>query len=132
MTKASSQAGKRGAKKPATIDAYLASAPAEARAGLRRLREAVRASAPRAEECISYGVPAFSLGGRPFVWFAAWRHHWSLYPIPRGLRRDARVAAYEASKGTLRFPLDESPPIPLIKRIVKALVAERRRAGGSR
>ena len=127
MSKPSSRAGS-AARESATVDAYVAAAPVEARAGLRRIRQAIRASAPGAEECISYGVPAFSLGGRPFVWFAAWRHHWSLYPVPRSLRRDARIAAYEASKGTLRFPLDEPLPIPLIKRVAKALAAERRAA----
>jgi len=127
MTKPSSRAA-GGARKTATVDGYVAAAPVEARAGLRRIRQAIRASAPGAEECISYGVPAFTLGGRPFVWFAAWRHHWSLYPVPGSLRRDARIAAYEASKGTLRFPLEQSPPVPLIKRVVKALLADRKAA----
>ena len=115
-----------GAETSAKIKSYLASVPPEARKALQQLRAAVHAAAPDAAESFSYGIPGFRLDGRPLVWCAAWRAHTSLYPITPALLRRHRldVGGYETSKGTVRFPLASPIPSALVKRLVRARVAE--------
>lgn len=119
-----------------SVDEYIRAQPKDAQAVLRRLRSIIRKAVPAAVEVISYQIPAYKLAGRPVLYVAAWRQHYSLYPA-----NDALVAAfkgeleaYRAGRGTLRFPLSEPVPAKLIERIARfrARVAARAPKKGGR
>jgi len=102
---------------PADVDAYIAAHTPAVQAVLRRVRETVRAAAPRAVEVISYGIPALK-GRGVIVYYAAFKHHVGFYPPVRGDARLEKAAArYAGEKGNLRFPLDEPMPVALIARL---------------
>ncbi len=107
---------------------YFASRPPAVRTRLKAIRDIVRAIVPDAVEVFSYGVPGFRLNGKPLVWYAAFAHHTSLYPMTASIRK-AHAAAlkdYKMSTGTVQFPLDKPLPVALVKRLVKARLAELR------
>ena len=114
------------AGKPRTIDEYLAGVSDDKRAALQKLRRTIRAAAPKAEECISYGMPAFRLDGRPLVGFAAGANHCAFYPMSGSTVADhaADLAGYDTSKGTIRFPANKPLPAALVRKLVKARIAE--------
>jgi uncharacterized protein YdhG (YjbR/CyaY superfamily) len=110
-----------------TIDEYIDSFPEEVQDVLQRVRRTILAAAPPgAGQTISYGIPTVTLDGRYLVYFAGWKHHVSVYPVPGGdAAFEEVVAPYRAAKGTLRFPLREPMPYDVITRVVSALVAQR-------
>lgn len=104
----------------ADVDAILAGLPDDQRAALQHLREAIRAAAPTAEECLSYGAPAFRYLGRPLVAYAAAKSHCSLYCMSPALQETyrAELAAFGTSKGAIRFTPETPLPVGLVTRIV--------------
>ena len=107
---------------PTTIDEYIAISPLAVRPVLKKIRATIRKAAPKAEERISYRMPAYRLSGE-LAYFAAFKQHIGFYPPVRGDRKLlADVAPYAGEKGNLRFPLDEPIPYALITRIVKQRV----------
>ena len=126
VRRTASTRGKPGAQRPADVEAYLASIPADKSAALQKIRAAVRAAAPGAEEGFSYGLPAFRLNGRPLVCYGASTNHCSFFPMsPAVIRAHAdELKNYETSKGTIRFPPEKPMPATLVRKLVKARIAE--------
>lgn len=118
--------------RPATLDEYLATLSSGQRAVLDGLRGAICDAAPGAEEGFSYRMPRFTLGGRPLVWYAAWKRHYSLYPIGAAAlhAHAAEAQGYEHSKGTIRFPASRPVPYELVRKLVQARVAELQQNAG--
>jgi len=114
------------AKKVTTIDEYLAGVSAEQRAALQKLRKTIRAIVPKAEECISYQLPAFRLDGKPLVAFGAGANHCAFYPMSSttvaAFKEDLK--GYDTSKGAVRFAADKPLPAALVRKLVKARIAE--------
>jgi uncharacterized protein YdhG (YjbR/CyaY superfamily) len=109
-----------------SVDDYIAAQPAQTRQVLQEIRRQVHEAIPHAEEKISYGLPTITLQGHYVVYFAGWKQHASVYPVPRGdeLLR-AEMAPYLAGKGTLKFPLAKPVPYDLIGKVAAQLAAER-------
>jgi uncharacterized protein YdhG (YjbR/CyaY superfamily) len=109
---------------PSTVEEYLASFPKETRVVLEQVRATIRTVLPDATEVISYGIPTFELDGHPVVYFAGWKHHISLYPVPAGDAAYGEAAAsYLSGKGTLRFPLARAIPFDLVARTAQLQAA---------
>ena len=113
-------------KKPKTIDEYLATVKPDHRRTLQKLRQTIQAAVPNAEECISYGIPAFRLNRRSLVFFAAWANHCAFYPGSAATLKKFRneLRNFQTSKGTIRFSPEKPLPVVLVKRLVKTRVAE--------
>jgi len=112
-----------------SIDEYIATFPDNMQKILEELRSTIKAAAPDAGETISYNIPTFTLNGKYLIYFAGWKNHISLYPIPIGTDAfNKQVSKYVEGKGTLQFPIDKPLPMKLIARIVKLKVAENRKS----
>ncbi len=116
----------RTARKPTTVDAYLATVKGEKRAALDELRKTIRAVVPRAEECVSYGIPAFRLDGKIVAGFLATAGGCSYFPFSgttlTTLADD--LEGYERTKGSLHFDPERPLPAALVRKLVKARIAE--------
>ena len=112
--------------KTTTIDEYLADVTPAQRTVLNKLRRAIHAAAPGAEEYIGYGLAGFKLNGRPLFYFGAWNNHCALYPASPKTQAEFQDALknFELSKGTIRFSVEKPLPLALVKKLVKARVAE--------
>jgi uncharacterized protein YdhG (YjbR/CyaY superfamily) len=113
-------------KKPETIDEYLANVKPDHRKTLQKLRQTIQNAAPQAEECISYGIPAFRLKRRSLVFFGAWASHCAFYPGSAATLKNFRneLRNFQTSKGTIRFSPDKPLPVALVKKLVKTRIAE--------
>jgi uncharacterized protein YdhG (YjbR/CyaY superfamily) len=114
-----------GTKKASNdIDAYLATLTPDKRAALQKLRRTIKAAAPDAEECISYRMPAFRSSGRLLVAYAGFTTHCSLFPCGSVTALAKDLAPYQTGKGTIRFDPKKGLPVPLVRKVVKARLAE--------
>lgn len=111
--------------KTAAVDAYLAKLGPDQRATLEKVRKAIRAAAPKAEEGMSYGLPAFILG-KPIAGYSASAKHCSYFPMSGSVvaALGDELAGYDTSKGTIRFPIGKPLPAGLVRKLVKARLAE--------
>ncbi len=114
------------ARKPTPIDGYLATVRGARRAALEELRRTIRAVLPEAEECIRYGVPAFRLGGKLVAGFAATARGCSYFPFSGTTLRalSGALVGYDTTKGRLHFDPAEPLPAALVRRLVRARIAE--------
>ena len=108
-----------------SMDEYIGTFPEDVQKILEELRTTIKTAAPDAEETISYNIPTFKLNGKYLIYFAGWKSHISIYPIPTGSEAfNKQVAKYAEGKGTLKFPIDKPLPLKLITKIVKLKLAE--------
>ena len=108
------------------VEAYLEKVPEPARTTLAKVRSTIRSAAPKsAIEKISYGMPAFAYKGA-LVGYAAFKKHCSFFPMGSAVldQFPEDVQPYRTAKGTLQFPLDKPLPATLVKKLVKARVAQ--------
>jgi uncharacterized protein YdhG (YjbR/CyaY superfamily) len=111
-------------RKPKTTDDYLAAVRPDKRAALEALRRSIKAAVPKAEECISYQVPAFRLNGKLLVAYAAAANHCAFYPgsVVQAVKDELRD--YDTSKGTIRFPANKPLPPALVRKLIKLRMAK--------
>ena len=112
----------------ASVAEYIASQPKDVRPTLRRVRAAIRKALPKAVETLSYKIPTYRLERKAVIYFAAWTHHYSIYPATKtmvaALKDD--LAPYGVEKGTIRFSYETPVPAGLIGRIAKFRASEAR------
>jgi uncharacterized protein YdhG (YjbR/CyaY superfamily) len=103
-----------------TVSEYMSAVPPGTKTILQTLRKAVKEAAPDAEEMISYNIPTLKLNGTYLIYFAGYKEHVSLYPIPNGNETFKKeISPYVSGKGTIKFPIDKPLPLMLITKIVK-------------
>jgi uncharacterized protein YdhG (YjbR/CyaY superfamily) len=124
-TKSASRRSVANASAPKDVDEYIAAVPEPARSTLNKMRATIRSVVPReATEVISYRMPAFK-HNQVLVWFAAFSNHCSLFPTGAVIEKfKSKLKRFPTSKGTIQFPMDKPLPTALIKKIVKARVAQ--------
>ncbi|HJT59155.1 MAG TPA: DUF1801 domain-containing protein [Ktedonobacteraceae bacterium] len=112
-------------KRFTTIDEYITTFPVEIQAVLEKVRQAIRHAAPEAAETMSYGMPTFDLNGKHLVFFAGWKQHISLYPLPAGDEAfQQELSHYKRVKSTIQFPFNKPIPYDFVEQIVTLLMRE--------
>lgn len=108
-----------------SVDEYIESFPKDTQTLLNKIRIIIIENAPKAEESISYGMPAYKLNGKPLVYFGGFKSHIGFYATPTGHAEFANeLSKYKQGKGSVQFPLDKAVPFELISSIVKFRVKE--------
>ena len=101
------------------VDEYIACWPSKTQSILKQIRKTITKAAPKAEEVISYQMPAFKQNG-VLVYFAAYKNHIGFYPTASGIAAfQDKITSYKSSKGAIQFPIDKPMPLELIEEIVK-------------
>ena len=115
----------RGMRKFHSVSDYLKAVPPAQRTLLKKVRQTIRAAAPKATEVISYGMPGYKHYGM-LVYFAAFKDHCSLFGVGTSLMKEHEkaLATFKKSKGTIQFTVDRPLPLPLVRKLVKARVAQ--------
>src|SRR3954452_24341233 len=115
---------------PDEIDAYLSAVNEPKRSTLQALRRSIRAAVPEAEEGISYGMPAFRVGGKVVAGFAAVKNHLAYLPHSRSVLAELadELVGYECTSGSLHFAVDEPLSDVLVRRLVEAKLAQDRKS----
>jgi uncharacterized protein YdhG (YjbR/CyaY superfamily) len=113
-------------EKPKSVEAYFAGLNDEARAALAKLRDAIAAAAPEAEQAIAWSMPAFKLDGKALVGYSAFKDHYSFFPMSTAAIDAHReeLGDHVTGKGTISFSYGERLPVRLVKKVVKTRLAE--------
>jgi uncharacterized protein YdhG (YjbR/CyaY superfamily) len=110
--------------KPIDMDAYISGFPQDTQQLLKQVRQTVKKAAPKAEEVISYGMPAFKLNG-VLLYFAGYKNHIGFYPMPSAIVAfKKQISNYKWAKGSVQFPFDKPLPLKLIEKITTFRVKE--------
>ena len=112
-------------RSPVTVDEYIDAQPEALRSKLEQVRAAIRRAVPEASECIGYGMPGYKLMGKPLLYFAGFKNHYSLFAASGTFFAsiEEELKDYERRKGTIHFPLDKPVPLQLISRIASLRAA---------
>ena len=106
-------------KKATSVENYILEFPEEVQERLTKIRTLIKKTAPKAEEVISYGMPAYKLNGM-LVYFAAHKNHIGLYPMASGISAFKKeLSPYKSARGSVQFPHEEKLPTTLISKIMK-------------
>ena len=110
---------------PKSVDEYIAAQPEEMRRKLEQVRAAIRRAVPEALEGIGYGIPGYKLHGKPMLYFAGFKEHYSLFAASGTFLAalEDELRGYDLRKGTIHFPLTKAVPVKLISRIAKLRAA---------
>jgi len=104
-----------------SVDEYINSQPREQKEILQKIRSLIKSVSPHSEEALGYGVASFKLNDKPLIYYASFKNHIGIYPVPQAKGELAeQIRKYQTGKGTMRFSIDEEVPYEFIKKIVKA------------
>ncbi len=107
------------------VDSYIKSQSKDVILSLQKMREIVRKLAPKAQEGISYGMPAYKYLGKPLVYFSAQKSHLGFYPTPSPIKHfEKELASYKTSKGAVQIPFDQKLPVTLMTKMIKFRLSE--------
>ena len=117
----------------ASVDDYIASFPEDTSGPLADVRRTIREAAPHAGEKITYGMASFVVDGKPLIYYAGWKNHVGLYPVPTGSADfEAAIEPYRRAKDTVRFPVTRPVPLELVSAITEMCLERRAAVAQSR
>lgn len=108
-----------------TVDEYLGQLEPPQRTELQRIRSLIKKEVPEAQELISYQMPAFKLSGKPLIYYAAFKNHFSIFPTPGPITELTQdLKKFQTAKGTIKFSLQDPIPDQLIKKILQTRIKQ--------